>query len=253
MAKNPPLTSIEDPRVLDATGAETIPNPDVPTFLTPPQKLYMVLAGIFISSLLLGDMVGGKFFQYGNVRLSVGIIPFPVTFVLTDVINEFYGARGARFITYVAMAMAVYAFLVLQLAIGLPVAAGSPVSQDQFNAVFGFGARLFVASLIAFLVSQLADISIFHVFKRLTHSRMIWLRSTGSTAVSQLADTVTINFILLAGRMPAPEIVKIVVDSYVYKFIVAVALTPAIYALHAVVVRIFRLHPEAAVEPGEAI
>jgi len=139
------------PEILDATGSVAVENQEVPSFLTPDEKLYMVLASVFVSSLLIGDMIGGKFFTAGGVMLSVGIIPFPVTFVLTDVINEFYGKKGARFITFVSAGMAVYAFALLQISLNLPVADKSPVSQTSFQNVFGFGIRLFIASLIAFL------------------------------------------------------------------------------------------------------
>ncbi len=251
----PPLP--DDPEILEATGAATGPQDDgtgdVPSFLTPDQKLYMILAAVFVSSLLVGDMVGGKFFTIGGVVLSVGIIPFPVTFVLTDVINEFYGKKGARFITFVSAGMAVYAFILLQIAIGLPVAEKSPIPQDAFQTVFGFGLRLFIASLIAFLISQLVDIYVFQFFKRITESRHIWLRATGSTVFSQLVDTFVINFILLAGTMTTGEVLGIVVNSYLYKVLAAVILTPLIYALHELVIRVFRIHPEAVIRRAEGI
>lgn len=226
---------------------------DVPSFLTPDQKLYMILASVFVSSLLIGDVIGGKFFVVGGVELSVGIIPFPVTYVLTDVVNEFYGKKGARFITFVSAGMAVYAFLLLQAALHLPVWEKSPVPQEAFASVFGFGVRLFVASLIAFLVSQLVDIYVFQFFKRITEARHIWLRSTGSTALSQIVDTFVINFILLVGSMSTGEILSIVFNSYLYKLAAAVLLTPAVYALHTLVIRVFRIHPEATVRRAEGI
>ncbi|MCW5829763.1 MAG: queuosine precursor transporter [Deltaproteobacteria bacterium] len=253
MPPQPPQSTSDDPEILEATGSLPAPNPDVPGFLTADQKLYWVLGAVFVSSLLVGDMIGGKFFSIAGTRLSVGIIPFPVTYVLTDVINEFYGRRGARFITFVAAAMAVYAYLILQIAIALPVADGSPIPQEAFQTVFGFGLRLFAASILAFLISQLVDIAAFGMFKRLTRSRHIWLRATGSTAISQLVDTFVINFVLLTGTMTTLEIWRIVLDSYLYKLIAAVVLTPVIYALHGLVIHVFRIHPEGTVRRGEGI
>ncbi len=241
------------PEILEATGSVALENQEVPSFLTPDEKLYMVLAAVFVSSLLIGDMIGGKFFTVGGVMLSVGIIPFPVTFVLTDVINEFYGKKGARFITLVSAGMAVYAFVLLQISLYLPVAGKSPVSQESFQNVFGFGIRLFIASLIAFLISQMVDIYIFQFFKRITESRHIWLRSTGSTVFSQLVDTFVINFILLLGTMSTREILAVVGNSYLYKLGAAIVLTPVIYALHSLVVRVFHIHPEAVVRGAEGI
>src|SRR6478609_4614996 len=132
------------------------------------QRLYAYLCAVFLTALLIGDTIGSKLFTpdipLGFTKLpatlSVGAIWFPITFLLTDVINAFYGSAGARFITFVGFFMAVFAFIVILIARLIPAAEFSPVKQDAFNNVLGNANRVFVASLIAYLVGQLVDIAI---------------------------------------------------------------------------------------------
>jgi uncharacterized integral membrane protein (TIGR00697 family) len=202
------------------------------------QQLYLWLAGLFVAALLVADLIGGKFFQVGSIHLSVGMLAFPLTFVLTDVLNEFYGPTGARRVTYLGLGGAVFAFTVIQISIALPVSPESPLGQDAFSTVFGWSGRLYVASLTAYLIGQLMDITIFAVLRRTTGHRMLWLRATGSTLVSQLIDTMVVNFVLLGGTKPVPFILEVIRDSYGLKILIAVALTPLIYLLHTLVLRL---------------
>ncbi len=166
------------------------------------------------------------------------MLAFPLTFVLTDVLNEFYGPVGARRVTYLGLGAAVFAFTVIQMAIALPVSPESPLAGSAFDTVFGWSTRLYVASLTAYLLGQLLDITLFGLFRRLTRHRMLWLRATGSTLASQLLDTVVVNAVLLGGRKPVAFILGVVRDSYTLKILIAVALTPLIYFLHALVLRL---------------
>lgn len=220
--------------------------------LTVRHKLYLVLVAVFLTSLLVADTTAGKFFAIGGLSVSVGVIPFPITFLLTDVVNEYYGTRGARLLTLIGMAMLVFAFVLITAARLLPIAPRSPVSEAAFQNVFGLSFRFFAASLSAYLLGQLADIAIFHRFKRMTHSRHIWLRATGSTAVSQIVDTVAVNFGALVGAMTLSEIGVVTFWSYVYKMIVAVALTPLLYVVHALLSRRLGIeaHPVEDDEPA---
>jgi uncharacterized integral membrane protein (TIGR00697 family) len=211
------------------------------------QYLFLWLGGLFVAALIVSDLIGGRFFRLGSVDLSVGMLAFPLTFVLTDVVNEFYGTTGARRITYVGLGTAVFAFLIINVALALPPSPkGLP--DDVFRNVFGWSRRLYVASLAAYLVGQLSDITVFGLFRRLTRHRLLWLRATGSTVISQAIDTVVVNFVLLSGRESAAAITRIVFHSYLTKIIVAVALTPLIYAAHALVLRV--LHVAEPVDPG---
>ncbi len=202
------------------------------------QQLYMWLATLFVAALLVADLIGGKFFRVGRVDLSVGMLAFPLTFVLTDVLNEFYGAAGARRVTYLGLGAAVFAFVVIQVAIALPVSPETPLSQAAFGTVFGWSGRLYVASLTAYVIGQLMDIAIFGVLRRATGHRMLWLRATGSTLISQLMDTMVVNFVLLGGRKSMSFILGVVRDSYALKILIAIALTPIIYLMHALVLRL---------------
>jgi uncharacterized integral membrane protein (TIGR00697 family) len=213
-------------------------------------KLYMYLCGVFLTALLIGDTIGSKLFVVDiplgfttlPATLSVGAIWFPVTFLLTDTINEFYGSKGARFVTFLGFWMAILAFFVLLASRKIPAADFSPIPQATFNLVFGNANRIFVASLIAYLVGQLVDIAVFQFAKRMTQSKHIWLRSTGSTLVSQLIDTVLVQYIAFTGQMPMFQVHRAAITSYVVKVILAVGLTPVIYAMHGIIHR--QLHIE---------
>ncbi|HEY1584196.1 MAG TPA: queuosine precursor transporter, partial [Polyangia bacterium] len=186
------------------------------------QRLYVYLCAVFLTALLIGDTIGSKLFTVAipfgfttlHANLSVGSIWFPITFLLTDTINEFYGSAGARFVTFVGFFMAIFAFVVIFIARLIPAADFSPVKQDAFNNVLGNANRIFVASLVAYLVGQLVDIAIFQSAKRLTQSRHIWLRSTGSTLISQLIDTLIVTYIAFWGKMPMPELHRTATTSY---------------------------------------
>jgi uncharacterized integral membrane protein (TIGR00697 family) len=205
------------------------------------QRFFVGLCGIFVAALIASDFIGGKLFRVAGLDLSVGMIPFPLTFLLTDLVNEFYGIEGARRLTYVGLGAAIFVFTIIKLADALPTSPESLMSGDQFHRVFGLSARLYVASLTAYVTGQLLDISIFMSLRKLTGHRFLWLRATGSTALSQLIDTVVVNFVLMAGTKSIPFIVTIVRNSYLLKLALAVSLTPLIYAGHALLRRHFHV------------
>jgi uncharacterized integral membrane protein (TIGR00697 family) len=171
------------------------------------------------------------------------MLPFPVTFLLTDLLNEFYGKKAARYVTMVGFFMAVFTYAILFVAVQIPWA---PFTRDagwegmvegSFNNVFSGSQRILIASMVAYLVAQLVDIAVFHFIKRATGDRFLWLRSTGSTAVSQLIDTCVIQSIAWVGLMPLPKILSIIGTSYAVKLVIAICLTPLIYAGHALIER----------------
>jgi len=227
--------------------------------LTRQQQLYTYLSAIFVAALVLGDLTGGKAFSVSfhalglsyRQPISVGLFSFPVTFLLTDTVNEFYGTRGARFLTLLGMWMAVFSFVVLNLT-QLPAADPNSYFTDaEFNKVFGVGGKLFVASIIAYLCGQFLDIHVFAFAKALTESRHLWLRATGSTIVSQVVDTFVINYLFwyvfpsVGNAQPRPLgwVTSKSVGEYLIKLLVAVGLTPAVYALHELVVRRLGIQP----------
>jgi uncharacterized integral membrane protein (TIGR00697 family) len=214
--------------------------------LHPAHKLYVYMGAIFVACLLLGDIVGGKTISTPMGPISVGIIPFPVTFLLTDVVNDFYGRKGATFLTWLGFWMAVLAYVVLQVSTWLHADASTYFTQPEFAKVFGGSAQLFVASIVAYLLGQILDIHVFQFWKALTQSRHLWLRATGSTVLSQVIDTVTINVIFW--RWTASKdwswIGGKAGREYLIKLVIAIALTPAVYAVHTFVVRVMKIEPE---------
>jgi queuosine precursor transporter len=227
--------------------------------MTASHKLFVCLAAVFVSCLILGDVIGGKTVPTPLGPISVGIIPFPITFLLTDVVNDFYGRRGARFLTLLGFAMAVLAWVILQIASVLPAHDSTYFTQAEFEKIFGGSAQLFAASIVAYLLGQFLDIQVFHFWKALTQSRHLWLRATGSTLLSQIVDTVVIHVIFwgwTAAADPTSFLGKMTFQDrwtwifaktgreYGIKLVVAILLTPAVYAIHAFVVRVLKIHPE---------
>jgi uncharacterized integral membrane protein (TIGR00697 family) len=227
--------------------------------MEPSHKLFVYLCTVFVACLLLGDVIGGKTISTPLGPISVGMLPFPVTFLLTDVVNDFYGRKGAHFLTILGFWMAVLAWFILQLSTALRPHESTYFSQAEFTKIFGGSAQLFIASIVAYLVGQFLDIRVFQFWKALTQSRHLWLRATGSTILSQIVDTVTINVIFwnwsaaadpssFLGRMDADGrwvwIGLKIGREYGIKLVVAVLLTPAVYALHTAIVRVLRIEPE---------
>ena len=224
-------------------------------------RLLAVLTGIFVTCLLVADITGSKFFSlnlftvgsYTFVTHSVGMLSFPVTFLLTDLINEYFGAQAARRTTYIGLGCAALAFVLIFVSRMMPVAAESPLPQPVFEQVFAMSNRLYVASLTAYLVGQLADIAVFGAIKRATKGKLVWLRATGSTVVSQMLDSFLVTFILFQGS-PGPDgqvpaldtILRIAATGYILKFFLALGLTPLIYLGRWVIARQWGLEPAAA-------
>ncbi len=212
------------------------------------ERLFVVLVAIFVTCLVLGDVIGGKATTTSLGPVSVGMLPFPVTFLLTDIVNDFYGRRGAQFLTLVGFGMAAFAWLVLQVTTAMPTDPDSYFRGPEYARIFGGGAQLFVASMVAYMVGQFLDIYVFQFWKSLTQSRHLWLRATGSTVMSQLVDTVAINAIFWrwTAHKDWPWIFAKVMREYGIKLCVAIALTPVIYALHGVLVRWLKIAPAPA-------
>lgn len=218
--------------------------------------LFTILSAVFLTALILAETTGGKLIQFAVgdgliFTLTMGVIPFPVTFIVTDIINEYYGRRGIRFITVLGMVMVLFALILLQIAMAIPAAAISPVSDEAFNSVFGVSTRIIVGSLTAYLIGQFVDIFVFHRLRRLTRGRMLWLRATGSTVVSQFIDSFVVLFIAFLGPLSVGQIFGIGLTNYLYKFGIAVAITPLLYLVHAGVDR-YLGHELAAAMAAEA-
>lgn len=222
--------------------------------LSRPQKLYVVCASIFITALVVAEATAGKLFVAFELPFSVrlfgetfdkfvmtaGVIAFPITFIITDLLNEYYGKSGIRFVTIIGVVMIVFEFLLLQAAMAVPPFTGEGLlSEEAFDAVFGLSTWIIVGSVTAYLLGQLADITLFHWLRRLTHGRHLWLRATGSTFGSQFIDTFVVLFVAfyVPGQMSLQTVLAITLFNYTYKFVVAVGITPVIYGAHWVMDR----------------
>lgn len=219
-------------------------------------NLFITLVAVFMACLVVGDIIGGKltsFELFGREWLySVGQLAFPVTFILTDILNEFYGRKVVRRITFLALFMVALTFGFIYLAGAMPWASPAldptweGVGPAQFHVVFTQATEIQIASMIAFLISNLTDISVFFLIKKLTGNRMLWLRATGSTAVSQLIDTIVISAIVWGSKVTFDTYVSIVTTSYVIKLAAAILVTPVIYVLHELIEKKYGIPPAPA-------
>lgn len=212
------------------------------------QWLFIFLAGMFITSAVTAELISNKLIdiplefslfgsQLGPFTTIVGVLPWPIVFLLTDLMNEFYGKKAVQRLSWITAILIAYCFLILSVAIELPAKEiqGSSLATDaEFNKVFGQAQMVIVGSIAAFLFSQLVDVMVFHWLKSKTGNRMIWLRSTGSTVFSQLIDTYTVLYIgfVLPGNMSWSDFMTIAPTNYVLKIIIAFSLTPLIYVGH---------------------
>lgn len=206
-------------------------------FQTKREKVFFILAGIFITNAVLAEAIGGKLIEIGPFIMSVGIIPWPVVFLTTDLINEYYGKRGVRTISIFTAILIVFMFAVLFFCMSVPAWDKSPVSGKAFDEVFGQSNAIIIGSIIAFLVAQMVDVWVFWFLREKTGKKMIWLRATGSTMVSQLVDTfivVGIGF-WLTGKVSFADYVNMSLTGYTCKLLIAVALTPLIYIGHGAI------------------
>jgi queuosine precursor transporter len=226
-------------------------------------RLFVVLAAIFITNALLAEVIGVKIFSAeGTVglapahlnilgftmdfNLTAGVLIWPVVFLTTDLINEYFGKPGVKSISYLTAILIAYAFVIIFFSINLPPAEWWVERRDEsgnlivnmdtaYNSILGQGQRIILGSLTAFIIGQLVDVFVFQRLRRLTGNRMLWLRATGSTLVSQLVDSFVVLFIAFSGIFSTQQIVAIGITNYIYKFSVAILLTPIIYLGHSLI------------------
>lgn len=199
----------------------------------PLQALYQTLSASFcvivvVSNILSAKMVPLPFF---GLIIPAGLITYPLTFLLSDLVTEVFGAKRARMMVYIALAMSLFSFALISLGLMLP--AHEAAEQAAFQAVMGLSSLRIFSSLIAYLVSQLADIRLYSAIRKLTGPKMLWLRNNGSTCIAQLIDTVIIDLIVLwwGLGMPLEIVAPIMLFSYLYKTFFSIACTPLFYLL----------------------
>jgi uncharacterized integral membrane protein (TIGR00697 family) len=197
--------------------------------------VYVILAGIFITNALVAELIGGKLIYIGNVVMSLGILPWPIVFITTDLINEYFGEKGVKKLSFITAGLIAYTFFLLLIGLHIPAVKGDGlITNEQFTAVFGQSMWIIVGSITAFLVSQLIDVTIFHFVKNKTGKKMIWLRSTGSTVISQLFDSFIVLGIAfwLPGKIDTKMFIASAITGYTVKLLIAIGLTPLIYLGH---------------------
>lgn len=225
--------------------------------------LFLILGSFFIANAIIAEFIGVKIFSveetFGfnpvNIRLwgdtysfnmTAGVLLWPMVFIMTDIINEYYGKRGVKLFSYIAAALIAYSFLAVYASIKIVPAAfwvnketaeGTINMQMAFSNIFGQGLWIIVGSLVAFLVGQLVDVYTFHLIKKKTGGKALWLRSTGSTIVSQFFDSfgVLIIAFYIGGDWSLKLVLAVGVVNFIYKFFIAVLLTPLLYVIHAII------------------
>ena len=223
-----------------------------------PSKLFIAITAFFVANALIAECIGGKIFSLEKVfglqpfnfsllgqqglsfNLTCGVLLWPLEFVITDIVNEYYGPKAVKRISYTAVALISYAFLMFYVAIKIPpadfwISSGTENRiadmNDAFTSIFGQGMWIILGSLAAFLISQIVDVTIFHKIKKATGENKVWLRATGSTLVSQFVDSFIVLFIAFKiGKGWSWQLVlAICLVNYAYKSFMAIILTPVIY------------------------
>jgi hypothetical protein len=223
-----------------------------------PAKLFVIFTAFFVSNALIAECIGTKIFSleklfgatplnfslFGEsglaLSLTCGVLLWPLEFVMTDIVNEYYGPKAVRRISFIAVGLILYAFLMFYMAMAVPPADfwygtgtgdGVPDMSKAFNTIFGQGMWIIAGSLTAFLVSQIVDVTVFHKIKKVTGEKKVWLRATGSTLVSQLVDSFIVLFIAfkIGKGWSFQKVLAIGMVNYAYKFVMAIILTPLIY------------------------
>ena len=217
------------------------------------QWLFIALAGLFVTNAVTAELISNKLIQIplegnffgkkvGPFVTIIGILPWPIVFLLTDLLNEFYGQKAVRRLSWITAGLIAYCFLIVGLSMSIPASEikGSKLATNEaYNLVFGQAQAVIVGSIVAFLVSQILDAYVFDQIKQKTGNRFIWLRSTGSTLLSQLIDSYIVLYIgfVLPGAMSLSTYFEVAPTNYLLKILIAILLTPLVYLGHYLVRR----------------
>ena len=198
-------------------------------------QFYLVLSGIFIASLVTCNLIANKFVSvdlgFKVFIVSAGILPYPLTFLVTDLISELYGQKKANLVVFSGFVASVFDLIFLWLGSQFSAISGSIVDDITYDSVFQNAWRLIAASMVAYLFAQFVDVRIFHFWKRLTKGKHLWLRNNGSTIASQLIDTSLVVCILFVGVWESDQIYSAILDGWLFKMLMAFIDTPIIYGV----------------------
>lgn len=200
------------------------------------QRIYLILASLFISALVVSNLIFQKFFYWDffgihTFEISVGILPYPITFLITDIISEIYGKKKANQVVTAGIFASFFSLLIVTASSAAPATEWSPIDNALFDRVFGATAVAVFASMMAYLIAQYIDISIFHFWKRVTKGKHLWLRNNFSTFLSQFVDTFTVLFLLCSfGKIEWELFLSLLLSGFLFKVLVAALDTPFLYA-----------------------
>jgi uncharacterized integral membrane protein (TIGR00697 family) len=218
------------------------------------KKIYLYLAGLFITSLVVSNLIFQKFFYwrpfeislFGNqlFELSVGILPYPITFLITDLISEIYGKKKANEVVIAGIFASFFSMGILWIANTVPALENSPVDDTTFQSVFALSPVAVLASMMAYLGAQFVDIRLYHFWKKLTQGKMLWLRNNFSTFSSQFIDTVSvISLLSIFGVLEWDLFWGLVLSGFLFKILVAALDTPLLYFFVFLFRKRFNLNP----------
>jgi uncharacterized integral membrane protein (TIGR00697 family) len=199
------------------------------------ERLYLFLGAIFICSLVVSNLIFQKFFYWDffglyNFEISVGILPYPITFLITDIVSEVYGKRKANQLVSAGIIASFFSLGIVYVADAVPATTWSPINDELFSAVFGATAMAVFASMMAYLLAQYIDIQIFHFWKRLTKGKHLWLRNNFSTFLSQFVDTAVVLLLLCSfGKIDWELFTRLLLSGFLFKTLVALLDTPFLY------------------------
>jgi uncharacterized integral membrane protein (TIGR00697 family) len=197
--------------------------------------LYLTLAGLFIAALVTCNLIANKFVSvdlgFKTFIISAGVLPYPITFLITDILSEIYGRKKTSQVVIVGLAASVFVLFILYLGHQFPAISDSPVSDSIYETAFANSWRVVASSMLAYLIAQLVDVRVFHFWKNLTNGKLLWLRNNGSTVISQLVDTSLVVFVLFVGKKSGNEMLDLILDGWMFKALVALLDTPIFYLL----------------------
>ncbi|TYQ00393.1 hypothetical protein C7447_1011006 [Tenacibaculum adriaticum] len=211
------------------------------------QNIYLILASLFIASLVASNLIFQKFFYWNpfglyRFEISVGILPYPITFLITDILSEIYGKKKANQVVIAGIFASFFSMLIIFLADNAPAIENSPISDSIFSKVFSLSPLAVLASMLAYLFAQFIDIRIFHFWKDFTKGKHLWLRNNFSTFASQFIDTFTVLFLLCSFRViPWNIFNSLLISGFLFKVIIAALDTPILYGVVYLFQRKFNL------------
>lgn len=217
------------------------------------QRIYLILGALFIASLVVSNLIFQKFFYWDffgiyTFEISVGILPYPITFLITDIISEVYGKKKANQVVTAGIFASFFSLLIIYTSAAVPATDWSPIDDALFNKVFGATAIAVLASMMAYLFAQYIDIQIFHFWKRVTKGKHLWIRNNFSTFFSQFIDTFTVLFLLCSfGKIDWALFGGLLLSGFLFKVLVAVCDTPFLYGA------VFALRKRFDLKMGEEI